>query len=354
MLPSRRPPRHVAVAVLEHPLQLRPQVPVHPRHEHAEPAALDIAVGQVRVGVADRHLERAPSRLAEVEVLLRDDAGEGALRPVVGAALARQKPARHDVEPPEVQELAAGFPDEGMEEFRLEVERPVHPRDLGADGPRPARVDVAGVDDVGRDVALRARLVAHHARGGILDAEAQPDVKQSRRGRVVGVDLVDRQARDPADEASEALRGVAVLARSGARAEDAQLEGRPLAVEGLADLEARFDARRDGLERGRRFHQRDVPAAGDDLEAHRRLELAEPQRADVVDLRELEIRLLEVELIRDVAELELVAERHEQDGISFRQESQAPQLHAVVEPRQVARRRECGARPPRLGRRAGR
>lgn len=113
--------------------------------------------------------------------------------------------------------------------------------------------------------------------------------------------------------------------------------------DGLADLSAGFDARGDGLDRGGGLHEGDVPAAGDVFQTHRRLELADLEGAEVLAGGKGQRALIEVEPARAVTELNVVAERQQQDAIAARKDAQPPELDAGVEPGEVAGSGECGA-----------
>ena len=98
----------------------------------------------------------------------------------------------------------------------------------------------------------------------------------------------------------------------------------------------RLEWRRHRLQRCRRFHQPDVPAAGDQLQADRRHELAALQPAQLRHVGKRHIGFIDREAAGHVAELEAVAEGHRQQRCALDRDAGATQIEAVVEAAQAA------------------
>ena len=78
-----------------------------------------------------------------------------------------------------------------MNQFTLEGERAVDPGSFDSNGGSARGINVAGVNDNGREVALRPGLVTEIAGGRILVVGAEPQVQKAVGGRIVGIEAAN-------------------------------------------------------------------------------------------------------------------------------------------------------------------
>ena len=100
---------------------------------------------------------------------------------------------------------------------------------------------------------------------------------------------------------------------------------------GESDLRARVRARGQGLDRRGQFHKGDVPAAGDSIQAHGRLEITNFQIAQQTEVVEKNIGILQGKLLWDVAQLNFVRYWQQEQAIPFGVYTGPTELDAGVE-----------------------
>src|SRR4051794_36441994 len=93
---------------------------------------MDIAAGQVRVGVATGNFPGTPAAMEEIEVSLRQHTAKSTRRSVIGPAFAGKEPARGSVNTVKPRVLSIVLMHPGMQVLALHREWTLHPSGLGS------------------------------------------------------------------------------------------------------------------------------------------------------------------------------------------------------------------------------